>query len=110
MSNRTKLNAVDLAEHFRPDDIEEIEYVGSLESCEDQADALDLFCDWADEGRYTKAVNYRVRSFLITMGYYREMTPDEVHTTVTNRRYAWSFKRDGVPYTQDESFSVWLEN
>jgi len=78
----------------------------------DLAECFDNVESIATDNCQTYIIN-QCRDILIRSGYYRVMAAHEVENTVvysTSGRSTkvWNFKIKGVPYTADDSFSVWL--
>jgi len=49
------------------------------------------------------------RLALIDIGFYRQMSRDEIENTYTsNGRSPWAFKMDGIAYTHDDPAEPWM--
>ena len=73
-------------------------------------DIADAFLDALDvaESNQERALLKECRAILIGLGYYVEMTQDEISQTQVSRGTVWDFKIKGVAYRNISSLQEWL--
>lgn len=65
---------------------------------------------WVQEGNAeARPLLKAARQALIAIGFYRQMSTDEIENTYTsNGRSPWAFKLSGIPYTHDDPAETWM--
>jgi hypothetical protein len=73
-------------------------------------DAEERATTWFYEGNASaRSLQTAARKVLVSIGFYRVMTSEEVENTYTSDgRSPWSFKLAGVPYTHDDPSETWM--